>query len=279
MLPKVSVVIPTCNRRLDSLLNAVQSVICQCSSMMMIEIIVVDDNKVNQVLKIENTLPKHSFIRVVRNEFNHSAAFARNCGVRAASGDYIVFLDDDDVFMPGRISSMLKIALSNKYVIISSGRIIEYDNFSSISLVRNQVFKEFSFDTITYGNDIDIGFMIKRDLFLELDGFDTNLSSLEDWDFILRVLRKGQGYKIERFDYVVNRSEFVSRVSDNESKGYLLLAEKWKDELPKKWYAFMLSTSYRLNKSLTLEKAVQLSLKYECSIPLKQYLGSKLKNA
>lgn len=198
-----------------------------------------------------------------------------------ANGKYITFLDDDDIYLPGRLDTMLLHMKQNKYIIISSGRFVECDNFKSIVLQENQIFGEFNFKKIQFGNDIDIGFMMRKDAFINLGGFDITLRALEDWDFILRALKLGDGFKIHRFDYVVNRTEGAARVSLGEAQGYLELLKKWQVELvgDKNWIAFMISTSLRLNRKLTLKKSLFYFFKYRSFIPLKQYFSAKIKNA
>ncbi|MGY3870017.1 glycosyltransferase family 2 protein [Aeromonas crassostreae] len=270
----LSVIIPTCNRN-NTLPRAIYSVLSQ--NVIGLEVIVVNDtdNPIsNEILNIAKSYP----VVFVTNPGKHGAASTRNYGVSIAKGTYITFLDDDDIYLPGRLNNMLKVIQSGKYVVISSGRFIEYDDFNTISIPKSQLFGEFSFKDVLFGNDIDIGFMISRNIFSALDGFDVNLNSLEDWDFILRALSNGDGYKIQRFDYVVNRTSSFIRVSDRESEGYIELSRKWRGRTSLNWIAFMMSTSLRLAKELTFINALKLSLKFASIIPLKQYLSVKMRN-
>lgn len=270
----LSVIIPTCNRN-NTLPRAIYSVLSQ--NVTGLEVIVVNDtdNPIsNEILNIAKSYP----VIFVTNPGKHGAASTRNYGVSIARGTYITFLDDDDIYLPGRLNNMLKTIKSDKYVMVSSGRIIEYDDFNIISIPKNQLFGEISFKDVLFGNDIDIGFMISRDTFCSLGGFDTHLNSLEDWDFILRALSDGGAYKLKKFDYVVNRTTGFTRVSDRESEGYIQLSEKWRDRTSLSWLAFMISTSLRLAKKLTFISTLKLSLKFASIIPIKQYLSVKMKN-
>ena len=270
----LSVVIPTCNRN-NTLLRAVYSVLNQ--NIDGLEIIVVNDAE-NPITHDIINIAKYNSVIFMSNPGRHGAASARNYGVSIAKGKYITFLDDDDMYLPGRLSSMLYYITNNNYSLVSSGRFIEYEDFTDIADVKNQIFGEFSIDNILFGNDIDIGFIVERQLFIELGGFDTSLTSLEDWDLILRILQKGKGYKVKRYDYIVNRNKKIVRVSDRESDGYLVLAKKWKDSFNSDWYVFMLTTSLRLNRELKLFNMIKLSLKFKTLIPLKQYIGFLIKN-
>lgn len=107
----VSVVVATYRRELE-LQRALASVAAQDYSCF--EIIVVDDNddaawnkKVDRV--IEQFTAEFSDIRLkyIRNSPNLGSAKSRNAGIEAASGDYVCFLDDDDIYLPERISTQL----------------------------------------------------------------------------------------------------------------------------------------------------------------------------
>lgn len=109
--PKVSVIVAT-YRRDESLKNALESIAVQAYRNF--EIIIVDDNddavwnaKVSAVVesfKVQN--PDISFI-YIENHPNLGSARTRNVGIEVASGDYICFLDDDDLYLPGRIQNQV----------------------------------------------------------------------------------------------------------------------------------------------------------------------------
>lgn len=96
--PFFSVIVPT-HGRPAFLLEAVTSVLSQ--SFTDTEVIVVDDGNDTPV-----ELPADERVRVLRHEVTRGAAAARNSGIRAARGRYISFLDDDDVYPPGRLATI-----------------------------------------------------------------------------------------------------------------------------------------------------------------------------
>ena len=107
---KVSVIIAT-YRRYDSLLRAVKSLINQTYSN--IEIVVIDDNADTDWNKrIKTAVDKiqietKSNIILIQNKVNQGSANTRNIGVRTSTGDYVTFLDDDDVYLPSKIETQL----------------------------------------------------------------------------------------------------------------------------------------------------------------------------
>lgn len=73
------------------------------------ELILVDDCSTDSTLKIiKPFLEQYSNIRVFKNTTNEGAAVSRNKGIKNASGDYIAFLDADDLWLPEKLEKQLK---------------------------------------------------------------------------------------------------------------------------------------------------------------------------
>lgn len=110
-LPQVTVVVAT-YRREHTLEKALLSLINQTYDN--IEIVVVDDNaheEWNQkVERIVNSIRLKSTIRVnyICNSINIGSAETRNSGIRSASGDFVTFLDDDDVYLPKKVEDQVQ---------------------------------------------------------------------------------------------------------------------------------------------------------------------------
>ncbi len=105
----VSVIIAT-YRRDVSLKRALESLINQTYETT--EIIVVDDNaeaewnkKVKDIIDEMNLL--HPII-YIENEVNKGSAETRNIGIKVATGEYITFLDDDDIYLQNKIKNQVK---------------------------------------------------------------------------------------------------------------------------------------------------------------------------
>ena len=96
--PLVSVVVPTYHRE-SMLSEAVQSVIEQTYPH--VEIIVVDD--ASPVPASEALVDTDDSVRILRHDENQGANAARNTGIRAARGDILAFLDDDDRWAPTKL--------------------------------------------------------------------------------------------------------------------------------------------------------------------------------
>lgn len=108
--PKISVIVAT-YRREQALLAALDSLTAQTYKNL--EILVVDDNaqpqwngRVAQAVK-EAGERSHQQIRLIVNETNQGSAASRNIGIQNATGEYISFLDDDDLYLPEKLEKQL----------------------------------------------------------------------------------------------------------------------------------------------------------------------------
>lgn len=115
---KVTVVVAT-YRRNESLSRALASLLAQTYSNL--EIIIVDDNADAEwnervriiVEKYVQTARAGYTIRLIQNENNLGSAKSRNKAIFAASGDYITFLDDDDIYLPEKVKAQLQNLIEN----------------------------------------------------------------------------------------------------------------------------------------------------------------------
>lgn len=114
--PLVSVIIPT-YKRADMLTKAIDSAINQTYKN--IEIIVIDDNDPSSKYRFEtkkklSSYIQSGFIRYIENEKNLGGAITRNRAVEQSKGEYIAFLDDDDIFFPTKIEKQVEVMIQNK---------------------------------------------------------------------------------------------------------------------------------------------------------------------
>ncbi|WP_254280245.1 glycosyltransferase family 2 protein [Haloarcula marina] len=100
--PLVSVVVPTYDRP-TLLVEAVRSVLAQRS--VRVELVVVDDGSHTDPEAALADVPLDSLAGYMfrRHSQNRGANAARNTGIRAANGEYVAFLDDDDIWAPAKL--------------------------------------------------------------------------------------------------------------------------------------------------------------------------------
>ncbi|OYR44605.1 glycosyltransferase family 2 protein [Halorubrum sp. Ea8] len=98
MSPTISVVITTYHRN-ELLTEAIESVLAQ--EYEPVELIVVDDSGVGHA---ESVIERYDEVKGIVKEENEGCGPARTAGVEAATGEYVHFLDDDDILLEGKIS-------------------------------------------------------------------------------------------------------------------------------------------------------------------------------
>src|SRR5699024_2755734 len=112
----VSVIIPTYGLP-DTLEDSVKSVLMQDYSQ--IEVFVVDDNDPNSEernkteILMDNLLKQDTRLQYLKHEKNKNGSAARNTGFRQSTGKFVCFLDNDDVFLQGKIKAQIQFLQEN----------------------------------------------------------------------------------------------------------------------------------------------------------------------
>src|SRR6056297_1668487 len=104
MGPTVSVIVPTYNRA-DALPRTVESVLGQ--TLDDLELIVVDDASTDDTPAVIDDYDDDR-VQFVQHERNQGASAARNTGIDRAEGDYVAFLDSDDVWRPTKLEKQVQ---------------------------------------------------------------------------------------------------------------------------------------------------------------------------
>lgn len=109
---KVSVIIPVYNR-INWAIEAIESVLVQTHANF--EVLVIDDGSTEDISELTEICKKDKRLKYFRKE-NDGPAAARNLGIKKAKGEYIAFLDSDDLFMPHKIETQLRFMMENNFV-------------------------------------------------------------------------------------------------------------------------------------------------------------------
>ncbi|HFI0155306.1 TPA: glycosyltransferase family 2 protein [Streptococcus suis] len=134
--PKVSIIVAT-YRRKEALKRALQSLVEQTYPY--IEIIVIDDNANaewnTQVEKIVNSIKLNNGHEIIyiKNLSNKGSAETRNTGINQATGEFVTFLDDDDIYLPNKVKKQVEhmtkegadFSLTDLWLYDEKGKLIE----------------------------------------------------------------------------------------------------------------------------------------------------------
>lgn len=196
--PLFSVVLTTYNRP-ELLKDALTSVDRQ--GLKDFELIVVNDNGV----VVESLLAGYDFpITYVRQGRNQGPAAARNAALRLARGQYVVFLDDDDLYLPNHLQELAAALKAHPDSVVYTDAVFILEKIEAgkrIELAREQRYPhgEYSKDRLLADNYIPINtFACPRALALEVGDFDESLAGLEDWDFLMRLCARRSFHHIQR---------------------------------------------------------------------------------
>ena len=180
----VSVIIPTYNTN-NSLKRAIKSVLDQ--TYMKIEIIVVDDNNLNSTgrkncERIMQCYKLNSKVKYVKHKQNINGSAARNTGVANSKGFYIAFLDDDDFFYKEKIEKQIQFMKKNNYDFCSCYCKI-YKNIYSFKIKENYISDVLFLKKAPQTSS----FVLTKNLFLKLNGFDETYIRHQDYEFLIRA--------------------------------------------------------------------------------------------
>lgn len=194
--PTVSVVIPTYNRA-HLIGDALDSVVIQDRDD--IEVIVVDDGSDDDTEErieqwCERTAPAFP-VRFVRQARAGGNA-ARNRGIDEAQGEFIAFLDSDDVWHPGKIAKQVAVLRERpdygavytglREVDVESGEVLAEPPhaYPEGDLLDALLVRDVTAPTSTY--------LVRRALLVEAGGFDLDLAARQDWDMWIRVAERAR---------------------------------------------------------------------------------------
>lgn len=188
----VSVIIPTFKRS-GTLERAIASVRAQTYKN--IEILVVDDNdpdsryrKETEAL-ISGLLKDGARITYLKHDHNKGGAVARNTGIDNAKGEYVAFLDDDDIWMPDKIKKQLDMmdgfdAVCTACLFFGNGALSgKTFGFGKTSVSLADLRRR---NNLGYTSSLIAGSHVFKKV-----RFDGDLTKYQDWDLFIRILKEG----------------------------------------------------------------------------------------
>jgi len=178
-----SVIIPTHNRP-HLLSRAVESARAAGTNL---EVIVVDDASTDETATVCATLRGIKYVRVERNQ---RVAGARNVGLLVSSGEFVSFLDDDDLRLPNSLDEQVKLLEADKQAGLIYGQAILGDQAGQST---NHVYPLVcphgdAFWDLLGQNFIPCGSAVFRRSCLNRVGLlDGDLPGIDDWDLWIRI--------------------------------------------------------------------------------------------
>lgn len=232
-MPEVSVVLPTYNRS-DTLKRTIDSVLRQTFNNF--ELIVVDDGSTDNTKDIVLSY-NDKRITYIQHDNNKGGSAARNTGIETSSGEFIAFIDSDDEWQPEKLSKQLSHLKSRSNEWIATYCRIYIDNSPMKDFLLNdknkvkEGGKELIADILTL--KLQLGgastLLVRKEAIKEINGFDTDFQRHQDWEFCIRLLKKGKiTYVDERLVVKHSTEKPPASVVEQAKKEYFT---KFSDEI------------------------------------------------
>lgn len=209
---KVSVVIPTYNRPLP-LSEALESLANQTYPLF--EVIVVNDGG-EAMDHVTNLYPELN-VRLLHQDKNSGHVRARNIGVQAAKGEYILLLDDDDMIMPQHVEKMLA-EIEEADAVYCDAEVYQYEWDEQGRVPTEKMLFAYEYDPQLlrkYLIIIPSGTLYRRTVHERIGGyFDEEVHNYWDWDFFLRLTTH---CRLKRLPVASTLYAFASYEGDHQS--------------------------------------------------------------
>jgi glycosyltransferase involved in cell wall biosynthesis len=188
--PFVTVIIPTFNRK-EYLLEAVKSVLDQTYKNL--EIIIVDDGSTDGSKEAIKNL-NNDKISYIWQKNSGLPSVARNTGIKQSKGDYIAFLDSDDLWVQEKLEFQIQLLLDNPKLLGISSNMLNFSfKENSKPYVQFDYTMNFcpTFFSLLKGNVVaNSSVVIRKDVINHIGLLDENklIRGVEDYDYWLRIL-------------------------------------------------------------------------------------------
>ncbi len=246
-MPKVTVIIPAYNAE-RFIRQAIDSVVVQ--TFRDFEILVIDDGSQDKTAEIAESY-KNPVICFRKQ--NGGASSARNFGIINAQGEYIAFLDSDDLWEPTKLEKQVALLDANSDVGLCYVAVQRINKDSKpLGYIEANAYPDYC-EALLLHSCIVTGScssaIMRRELFEQVGVFDTNFTNYEDWEYWLRLSLQTKFAPIP--EYLVKCRIVSGSMSSNPNaveRDMAVILEKFfnSPDLPKK-YKELKNKSYSNN--------------------------------
>lgn len=162
---------------------------------------VVNDGGSKSEPDLEVSLAREANVETVLTHLDHSKgrAGAANVGVRAVDSDLIILLDDDDRLLPDGIANLVEALKDNPDDVAMGGQVwlveeaLQHGTWQETNRkIANPEPGPIKIIDLAYRNILPVNACLyRRSAFEAVGGYDESLPVMEDWDFLLRIIQRG----------------------------------------------------------------------------------------
>jgi len=198
--PTVSIIIPAYNAE-KYLQETLESILAQ--DYPSIEVIVVDDGSTDNTSNIVKSYSHDSRVQYIYKS-NSGSAKARNCGIANSTGEFLLFVDADDLLVPEAVSLLVKtfVEADGKYCLIygerehfddETGKVLKVTDLSKTLHNLKQLF--------TFRTNLVLASLIHRNTIELVGGFNEKITHNEDHEMLLKLSKIGDFYGLGKVIY------------------------------------------------------------------------------
>ena len=240
----VSAIITTHNRA-DLLDRAIQSVLNQTYKD--IELIVVSDGSTDGTDEVMKQFESDERVNYISYHPGRGGNYARNTGIKAAKGEHVAFLDDDDEWLPTKIEKQVALMDADKEVgLVYTGINCVYVN-EGIDYPIKQYLRGDLSKIILFQNCIgSTSSVMLRKNYLNDTGFDENLQARQDYDLWISVLQKCKADVV--VEPMVNYFNYRNQVQVSSSTLKYVRATEYLNKKYSSLFSKLTPSEYRLKE-------------------------------
>ena len=153
-------------------------------------IIIYDDTDKSDLKYLTEICNNDKRIKILINKTNQGAGISRNKGLRVAKGNYIAFIDADDIWHPNKIYFQLNFMKKNKFNITHTSY---YVTNSKSQIIGKRIANNLTYYDLVKSCDIGLSTVILKKKILKKKFF-ANLKTKEDYVLWLRLAKKGHKF-------------------------------------------------------------------------------------
>ena len=239
----VSVIIPTYNRA-HLIGRAIQSVLNQTYKDF--EIIVVDDGSTDSTEKaVREFQEQGKRIKYIRHNKNKGGSAARNTGIKAAKGEYIAFLDDDDEWLRDKIEKQVE-TMKNLPSGVWGGIYCGFFYVNNKKTILVEATEKGNLKKAILNKEVDIGasstVLLSKEAINETGLFDENLERHQDWDYLVRFFNKYKLFSLKEplvkvYGHNMPSGEKIARVKEKYLSKFKKDIYEFGDKIAKEIFA------------------------------------------
>ncbi|MCK5285789.1 MAG: glycosyltransferase [Candidatus Pacebacteria bacterium] len=249
---KISVIIVTYNRP-ESVKEAIQSVLDQ--TFKDFELIIIDNGVKIPAKKIVESF-RDSRIKYIQNNKNTDCAGGKNIGMKNMRGEFVAFLDDDDVWLPDKLELQVQAFEKNPEAGFCFTAVTQiFDHGIIDSIIPEGVGDYYERTLSNFSGFLSVTLMIRKEVIDDIGFMDEAFPSHTDIEWIIRIAKKYKGIGVNKPLVKVmslgSHNQMGSSM-DRKITGREMILNKYKEEFEKRpevlaKHLLMLAKFYRNN--------------------------------